>query len=434
MSTSERFVLLGLSRPRDPWFRAVARWASTASMPAECVMCLSAEEAAIRLAGARRFSALLIDGGVIGIDRDLIAVAQDHGVPVLVVDDRRSGRDWMQLGVSAVLCHDDAVGEEISRSELLEVLEQLTHPVSALADEEPDAEVRAIGGSLTRGRIVAVTGPRGQGTSVAAMAIARGLSQESDQVLLADLALDANQALLHDAGDVIPGVSELVDAYRHRSPNLSELAEFTVGVPGARYRLLMGLRRHRDWTAVRPRSFAAAFDALTAAHHVVVADIEPDLEGEAESGSIDVEERNLFARHTASQADLVVVVATANLTGLHGLARTVDVLLEHGVAPSRLQPVLNRAPRRPGVRAELTRSLASMLGGRGLETNPIFLPERRQLDDDLRSGDGPPQALVSPLRAPVGAALTQLPALQPHNEPERVLPGSLGTWPDRIAS
>ncbi len=41
----DRFVVLGLGRPRSTWFGDVTRWANSASLPLEFVKCVSAEEA-----------------------------------------------------------------------------------------------------------------------------------------------------------------------------------------------------------------------------------------------------------------------------------------------------------------------------------------------------------------------------------------------------
>ena len=69
-----------------------------------------------------------------------------------------------------------------------------------------------------------MTGPGGVGRSTLAMALAAGLAadpRDAGLVVLADLALHAQQALLHDAGDV-PGVVELVDAYRGTALDAAE--------------------------------------------------------------------------------------------------------------------------------------------------------------------------------------------------------------------
>ena len=86
-----------------------------------------------------------------------------------------------------------------------------------------------------RGRSVAVTGSGGIGRSTLAMALAAGLAadpRDAGLVVLTDLALHAEQALLHDAGDVVPGVVELVDAYRGTA----------LDVTGVRGHVLFGAR------------------------------------------------------------------------------------------------------------------------------------------------------------------------------------------------
>ncbi len=448
---TDRYVLLGLARPRQPWFRQVARWATTASIPADFVMCLSLEEVTTRLGSARRFSALLVDSAVAGFDRDLIAAANAAACPVIVVDDGRNLRDWEALGAATVLrggtnARSDAASADqpVTRGELMRVLDEVAQKV-AKVDGSRQAPTAATPHPSATGRLVTVTGRRGQGSSITAMAIAQGLAARSDQLLLADLALDANQALLHDTGDVIPGVQELVEAFRLGAPSATELPGFTIDLPNRNYRLLMGLRRHRDWNNIRPRAFDAAIDALLANHHVVVADVEADVEGNSECGSLDIEQRNLFARHTTRAADLVVIVGHATFSGLHGLLRVIDDLVGHGVAPMRLLPVLNRAPRNPRARAELSASLADLTVGRAQLANPVFLPERRRLDEALHAGDPLPAQLVSPITAMVEASLTALPATGTPPDAERPNPpaipamptassNSVGRWNESMAS
>ncbi|MDP8970810.1 MAG: hypothetical protein M3N52_10035, partial [Actinomycetota bacterium] len=112
----ERFVLLGLARARSLWFREVARWATSAAIPAEFVKCVSAEELRSHLVSDRAFSAAILDGGLPAVDRDLIQAARDAGCPVVVIDDRRQARDWRSLGAAAVL------PAELDRAQLLDAL------------------------------------------------------------------------------------------------------------------------------------------------------------------------------------------------------------------------------------------------------------------------------------------------------------------------
>ncbi len=95
---SGRFVVLGLAGPRSPWFRDVGRWATGAIVPMDFIRCVSLDEVDARLDDGGVYSALLIDSGVLGLDRDVLDHARANGVATLVVDDGRHQRDWVALG------------------------------------------------------------------------------------------------------------------------------------------------------------------------------------------------------------------------------------------------------------------------------------------------------------------------------------------------
>ena len=65
----------------------------------------------------------------------------------------------------------------------------------------------------------------------------------------------------------------------------------------------------------------AALAGLRATFEVVVADIDADLEGEAECGSIEVEERNTMARTVANRADGTTPISSRNFASFHGSFR-----------------------------------------------------------------------------------------------------------------
>ena len=256
--------------------------------------------------------------------------------------------------------------------------------------------------------------------------------------MLADLALDAHQALLHDAGDVVPGVLELVEASRASALPPHEVRGLCFTVAARGYDLLLGLRRHRDWTALRPRAVAAGLDGLRRAYRQVVADVDADVEGEQQCGSADVEDRNVLARQALADADLVLVVGVPGVAGLHSQLRVLGDLLGHGVEAGRIVPVVNRAPRSPRQRAELSSALAQLLGasapGAVLASTPVFVPERRRLAEAARDAAPLPAPVVRPLVGAVRGLLdrarhTATPrAAAP--EPVLVAPGSLGSWSD----
>jgi CO dehydrogenase nickel-insertion accessory protein CooC1 len=424
---SERYVVLGLAGIRAPWFTELARWATSGSVPVEYVKCVSVSEARSRLRAGRPFSILLLDEGTIGVDRDLVDEARRHGCATVVVGGLGSSRSDDALGVSHHL------PPSFTRGELLDALVEHGRLV-AEADAFPDPAAPADITSPWRGRLVAVTGPAGTGRSTVAMAIAQGLAdttRDANAVLLADLALDADLGVLHDAGEVVPGLSELVDAHRSATPGPGEIRALTFEVVPRRYRLLLGLRRHRDWAALRPRRVEAALESLAGAFQYVVADVDADLEGESEVGSVDVEERNVLARSAVRRADVVVVVARPGLSGLHNLVRTAGRLLEH-VERNRLLVVVNRAPRSPARRAEYHQAFAELCPSAG--PAPIPLGHRRHLETSTRGGRRFPATFTRPLQAAVRATLDRLGTPTVTEDPVPVVAGTLGSWHQDEAS
>ncbi len=426
---AERYVLLGLGTSRSPWFTEVARWATVGSIPADFVKCIAPEEMRVRLTSGRPFSALLVDAATGAVDRDLLDTAARHQVAVLVVDGSPpgSGPAWKDLGAQAVLPPD------LRREQLLDALAEHARKIGGATELPLDPTT---GPASTPDRIaplVAVTGSGGAGASTIAMALAQGLAEAKGRPVLADMCLDADQAMLHDARDIVPGLQELVDAHRSHRPGADEVRALTFDVVNRGYNLLLGLRRHRDWAVLKPRSFEAALLGLRAGFDVVVADVDDDLEGEAECGSLDVEERNVMARTIARRADAVVVVGAPGFKGMHGLVRSVNRLREHGVPPERILAVINRSSRSAKGRAELTRSFADLSGSRmggAAVVGPVHVAERRGLDEILRDGGRLPQAIAEPVSRAVADLLDRAPADAAPAEPVPVpvTPGSLGSW------
>ena len=420
--SAERFVLLGVARARSLWFRSVAQWATSAALPAEFVKCVSTEELRAHLGSGRTFSAALLDAGLPSVDRDIIAAARENRCAALVIDDGHARRDWHALGATAVL------PSTFTREQLLEVLSAHTVMIGT-------TERRGVLGAQPAdrdadpARVVAVCGPGGTGASTIAIALAQEFAHDGSTVL-ADLALRAEQTALHDARDIAPGVQELVEAHRGRRPTTDEVLGLTFDVAERGYRLLLGLRRPRYWSALRPRAFEAAFDTLTATFGTVVCDVTADFEGEDNGGSLDVEERNLMARTAVMRADAVVVVGSPGVKGIHALLRSIADLLDIGVAAARVVPVINQAPRSPRVRAEITAAVADLASVGGPPVSPPAFVPRRRVEAALRDGVAIP-APLGPLTAgavrAVLARATRRP-LAADTEPQPIAPGSLGSW------
>jgi MinD-like ATPase involved in chromosome partitioning or flagellar assembly len=434
VTASDRYVALGLARVRAPWFSEVSRWATSGSLALDFVKAVSVEEVRTRLRSGRPFSALLIDGGLPGVDRDLLELAREHGcAPIVVVDGLE--RDWAAIGATATL------PAGFDSAELDALLATHARPIARADDLPGRLSLPDMQRPGFRARVVAVTGAGGTGRSVVAMALAQGMATDpahTDTVVLADLALHADQAVLHDARDVIPGVQELVEAHRSGTPAADAVRDLTYDVVDRRYRLLLGLRRHRDWTALRPRALHAALDGLRRSFTLVVADVDDDLEGEAVTGSADVEDRNLLTRATIDLADVVVVVGAPGPKGVHSLLRVVRDCLAAGVSPERVVAVVNRTPRGRGPRTETSRAFTTLLEASNPGASvlsPVFLPERRSLDDVLRDGTALPDALVAPITDVVRSRLDSVPerGAPAAGGPVLVEPGSLGAWDEEAA-
>ncbi|MEO5678784.1 MAG: hypothetical protein ABIS47_03860 [Acidimicrobiales bacterium] len=422
-----RWVVLGLAPARSPWFGRLAHWATAGTIPVELLRCQSADELRVRLAGPRPVSAALVDAAVPGLDRDIVGGGPNR-CPVLVIgarDDR-----WSQIGAAAVL---DA---GFTPKYLLDALAATARPVPEAEDVPGEPAPRPEAGRPT-GRLVAVCGTGGVGASTVAVALAQGLAAGAGQsflpppVVLADLCRRGDQAMLHDVRDVLVGTQELVEAHRSATPDIGHVRAHCLPVPARGYDLLLGLRRPRAWSALRPRAVAAAVDGLRRAYGTVVADVEGDLEGESDTGSIEVEERHALSRTAVLGADTVLVVGRAGLHGVHGLARLVHDIVALGVHPSRIIPVVNQPPRRPGPRAEVTAALAELCSTpAGRPAPPLMLP-RRKVDEAFRDGTPMPDALAGATARMAAAIVARAPdlhadeAIDP-SAPRLVRPGSLG--------
>jgi hypothetical protein len=425
---TDHFVVLGVARVRSAWFRDISRWSTAAALPVEFVKCVSIDEVRARLASGRPFSALLIDGALPALDRDLSDTARSMGCAVVAVDDGRARPDWAQIGVDAVL------SEPVDRDTVLAVLREHARPVASFT---ADVDLVPVDTNFAgwRGQLVTVVGGGGVGTSTVAMAIAQAVAADmrhAGLVVLADLVRRADLALLHDAGDVVPGVQELVDAHRTRVLAPDDVRALTFACEERGYHLLLGLRRPRDWSVLRPRAFEVALDGLLRSFRVTVADVDPDLEGEADCGSIDVEERNLMARTAVGRADVVTVVGLPGVAAIHRQARIIDEVLRFGVEPERVLPVVNRGPRTPRARADIARTVATALAALQGDVvgvaSPLFLPDRRRVDDIHRDAMPLPRPIVDPLGAAISAMLERVAPRPSTAEPVAVVPGSLGSW------
>lgn len=400
--SGDRWRIAGLSDPRAAWFSELARWSTAAAVPVDFVKCVSVDELRTRLIVGEAYSALLLGSDAAGVSRDLIAEALGHGAAVIVVGDAMAG-PWLELGASAVL------PDSFDRADLLAVLAD--HASPDVPAEEPRTGEGLPSPSGWRGRLVSVTGSGGAGSSVLAMGLAGGLAAEASNrglVMLADLALNADQAMMHDSRDVMPGLQELVEAGQGGQVGPDLLGSMVFEPAGRGYHLLLGLRRHRDWIAIRRRPLEAALDAVLRTYRFVVADTDADIEGLSDTGSVDVESRNVLARTAIERSDLVVVVGTGGTQGLNSLVRTIGSLVDGGVGADRLLPVINRSPRSRPRRAAATSAVTRLLAETAAADvgDVLLVAERHEVEKTLRDGRLPPAALGRELAAAVRRRLS----------------------------
>ena len=188
-----------------------------------------------------------------------------------------------------------------------------------------------------RGRLIAVAGRGGTGASTVAMALAQGLADDdlyAGQTLLADLRLDADLAMLHDARDVVPGLQELVDAHRHGQPDrrrgpAPHLRGRQPPLP-APARAAAPPRLDGPPTPLARRGDSPVCGAPSGSWSPTST---PTSRGKPRPGRSRSRSATSSPRTTVAHADVVVAVGLPGVKGLHALVRVVDDLRGHGVDP-----------------------------------------------------------------------------------------------------
>lgn len=415
MSTPQ--TVLGLVSTAAAWPRRVDAWAAAGTMPITVTFCPSVDHLRARLRAGQRH-VVLLDGDLPMVDRDLLSAITSGDALAVVVEGNRRRHEWTRLGASAVL------PQTFDDRQLRAVIEPRVELTSAHLSEHA---------ARPRAPLVAVTGPGGTGASVTAIALAQGVAANRRRPLLVDCCLHAEQAMLHNAHGSHPGLADMVELHASGQPAVRQVRQLTIGIVERGYHLLIGLRRARHWTSLRPASLQATLESLQRAFDVVVADVDADTDGEQQTGSIEIEERNALARTVLARADLVLVVGQPSMKGVYALVRTVIDLLEFGVAPQELLPVVNQASAAAATRAELGRAVQQLVGDApgGSGVSPaLFLPDT-PLEAELRDRDALPAALPRALAIAADALLMRQggpPGPPAAAQPEQVTPGALGHW------
>ncbi len=443
---SDRWTVLGLAPPRAAWLQRVTEWSVSGVLRFDFVKCISAQEAAKRIAlasGAPHFMCLLIDTSIAARHQDLIDTARFAAATVVTVGDPLQAPpdvanldpdfgyqelvEVLRANPSRPVGGNHGANPSASRG-ASDPPPRINTPTarhaSALHDtaiDAPaiDAPALAAPGLDAPGHLVAVLGRPGSGVSTTAIALAQGLSDMlgTESVLLADLSRYGDQALLHDSPDIVPGIQELVSEQASLATNPAANDPPQDSSPGVRhltyrinergYDLLLGLRRRRDWTALQRDPLGSAVDAMRHDYRAVVADLDDDLEGKSETGSPDIEARNLATRHTVIAADAVLVVGTASLTGARSMLQLIDDLQSLGVEPHRIRLLVTRLPQR-NIKKEYSRAIGRLLSHGSSIADAARSPEHRHVDDAHRNGTRLPNQLSAAAMSAVADLLSTL--------------------------
>ncbi len=422
------FSLVAVAPPRTEWLTRLAAWANEGSLGVEVVRCISIEEMRARIGSMQRFSAALIDESTVGLDRDLLMASHENGCASIVVTKGIARRDWESLGASGTIT------DPFDTEELLHVLRSYAestdpHDLRHQSVPQPIDIVEAPGAPLRPlAPLVAVIGGGGTGTSTAAIALAQSFSS-SLEVTLVDASLDGSLALMLGCTDLVPALQQLVEAHRLATPQPDELRSFLHPCPSHRFNLVPGLRRHRDWTSLSTHAVRSSITSLRQTCQLLVADVDPDLEGEAETGSFDISDRNALSRMIITSADAVLVTGRPDLVGVSRLLRIVTDLIELGIAVDRIRVVVLLAGRSVLGPGEIRRGVDQLMRElRPSHTPPptAFVELPKGLDGlmlDAHPLPGPFSASLRSIAEPVLASGWSTPAT---SDPLPIVPGSLG--------
>ena len=326
-------------------------------------------------------------------------------------------RDWSALGATAVL------GPSLTRGDLLEALSEHATPINRVEQVSlPDDEVPATAGF--RGRLIAVTGRGGTGRSTLAMALAQGLGADlrySGTVCLADLVPPRRpgRAARRSRRRARRAGARRGPPQRHPAPRATS-ARSTFDVPSAATACCSACAATATGRPCGPAPCEAALDGLRRAFRLVVADVDADFEGEAETRLDRRRGAQRAGPHRRRAADARRRRRAAGAEGParpgpHGRRRA----RSSASTPAASSPSSTRRRAAPRARAELTRAFADAARRRGDAGGRARLPRRPATASttSLRDSARLPSALGVADHRRALAALDR--ARQRHDRPRR---------------
>lgn len=323
----------------------------------------------------------VVTGDLPGLDADAVIQLLRHDVRCVAVGGDQDSLS--RLGVVAVL-------GEAELSELPEVVDS-AGTRELVVDPEPAAE-RSLEVSGSRGRIIAVHGPAGApGRTTLSIGLAAEHAHRGEPSVLVDA--DPHGGAVAQHLGVLDEVSGLLAAARLVNAGSLDAVAFARcrRAVSDRFEVLTGLPRPDRWVEARPGVLDAVLDRACEVGDVVV-DTGFSLEDDAELGRN--LSRNQLTLDAVASADAVVVVGSAEPTGLARLARTLVELRDTTHVPVTV--VVNRMRDSLGWSR---RDIVGMVEGYIRPAGVHFLPEDRPTTDKaLVAGKAVVELGDSPLR------------------------------------
>lgn len=328
----------------------------------------------------------VVAGDLPGLDADAVMQLLRADVRCIAVAPDAEAEALTRLGVVAVVPQGDltSLAEGVVTAGTRELV----------LDPEPEPD-SALDLAVPTGRIVAVHGPAGApGRTTLAIGLAAEHAHRGERAVLVDA--DPHGGAVAQHLGVLDEVSGLLAAARLVNAGSLDAAAFARcrRVVADRFEVLTGLPRPDRWVEARPGVLDAVLDRAREVADVFV-DTGFSLEDDVELGrSIS---RNQLTLDAVAAADLVVVVGSAEPTGLARLARTLVDLRDSTSVPVTV--VVNRMRDSLGWSS---RDIVGMVEGYIRPAGVHFLPEDRPATDKaLVAGKAVVELGDSPLRRAV---------------------------------
>lgn len=326
----------------------------------------------------------VIAGGLSGLDADAVMQLLREDVRCVAVGHDEQG--LVRIGVMAVVAEADLASLPVA------VTSAGTRELPA--DPEPSRETSLEVTGL-RGRVIAVHGPAGApGRTTLAIGLAAEHAHRGAPTVLVDA--DPHGGAVAQHLGVLDEVSGLLAAARLVNAGALDTATFARcrRVVSDRFEVLTGLPRPDRWVEARPGVLHAVVDRAREVGDVIV-DTGFSLEDDADLDRFI--SRNQLTLDAVAAADHVVVVGSAEPTGLARLARTLVELRDTATVPVTV--VVNRMRDSLGWSR---RDIVGMVEGYVRASGVHFLPEDRPTTDRaLVAGRSVLELGESPLRKAV---------------------------------